>query len=243
MGFGTERVEDAVAKLFPSARTLRLDGDTATSESAYNRIISAFARHEADILIGTQIVSKGLDFGGVTLIGVLNGDNLLNAPDFRASERAWQLLQQIAGRSGRRDRQGEVVIQTAEPTHPLYGYLCEEDYDAFAAKMLAERQIFNYPPYVRIINIALRCYQIDPLVATSTALAAALRKRFGGRVIGPASPLIDRVRNEHRIEISLKIENSASFARARAILAEEVHEVRLSKQASGVTIICDVDAW
>ncbi|MBR2351621.1 MAG: primosomal protein N' [Alistipes sp.] len=243
MGFGTERVEDAVAKLFPQARTLRLDGDTATSGAAYNRIISAFARHEADILIGTQIVSKGLDFADVTLIGVLNGDNLLNAPDFRASERAWQLLQQIAGRSGRRDRQGEVVIQTAEPTHPLYGHLCEADYDAFAAQMLAERQMFSYPPYVRIINIALRSYHVESLVEASTALAASLRKRFGGRVIGPASPLIDRVRNEHRVEISLKIETSASFARARVILAEEVQRIRLNKCFGNVTIICDVDAW
>ena len=145
MGFGTERVEEAVAQIFPEARVLRLDGDTATSGAAYNRIIGAFARHEADILVGTQIVSKGLDFAGVTLIGILNGDNLLAAADFRAEERAWQLIMQVAGRSGRRDKRGKVIIQTAEPQHPVYAMV--GDYGRVASKLLAERKRFGYPPF------------------------------------------------------------------------------------------------
>ena len=241
MGFGTERVEETLGKLFPEARTLRLDGDTATSSAAYNRIISAFARHEADILVGTQIVSKGLDFGGVTLIGILNADNLLNAADFRAGERAWQLIQQIAGRGGRRDKAGEVVIQTAEPQHPIFEFLCEESFEAFAAKMLAERQMFSYPPYTRLVNISLRSHEPKSLAKATIALAEALRRRFGNRVIGPASPLIDRVRNESRLEILLKVETSASFARARALLSAEVQQLR--KEHRNTNIICDVDCW
>ena len=239
MGFGTERVEEAVLELFPEARVLRLDGDTATSSSAYNRIIGEFARHEADILVGTQIVSKGLDFADVTLIGILNGDNLLASPDFRAEERAWQMLMQVAGRAGRRDKQGEVVIQTAEPTHPIYATI--GDYDRVAMKMLAERKQFNYPPYSRIVKILVRSAEKELLVSSSMQLGEQLRNRFGRRVLGPVSPLIDRVRNEWRVELMLKVEVEASFSRARGILREEIARLRENKAFRNVTIICDVD--
>lgn len=239
MGFGTERVEEAVSQLFPEARVLRLDGDTATSSSAYNRIIGEFSRHEADILVGTQIVSKGLDFADVTLIGILNGDNLLASPDFRAEERAWQLLMQVAGRAGRRDKRGEVIIQTAEPTHPIYATI--GDYDRVALKMLAERKMFNYPPYSRIIKILVRSAEKESLVASSMQLGEQLRNRFGRRVLGPVSPLIDRVRNEWRVELMLKVEVEASFSRARSILREEIARLRENRAYRSVTIICDVD--
>ena len=239
MGFGTERVEEAVAELFPEARVLRLDGDTATSSSAYNRIIGAFARHEADILVGTQIVSKGLDFADVTLIGILNGDNLLASPDFRAEERAWQLIMQVAGRSGRRDKRGEVIIQTAEPTHPIYATI--GDYDKVASKLLAERKQFGYPPFVRIVKIAMRSANQKQLIEASLQLGEQLRNRFGRRVLGPVTPLIDRVRGEWRVELMLKIEIEASFAKARAILREEIAHLREVKEYRNITIICDVD--
>ena len=239
MGFGTERVEEAVAELFPEARVLRLDGDTATSSSAYNRIIGAFARHEADILVGTQIVSKGLDFADVTLIGILNGDNLLASPDFRAEERAWQLIMQVAGRSGRRDKRGEVIIQTAEPTHPIYATI--GDYDKVASKLLAERKQFGYPPFVRIVKIAMRSANQKQLIEASLQLGEQLRNRFGHRVLGPVTPLIDRVRGEWRVELMLKIEIEASFAKARAILREEIAHLREVKEYRNITIICDVD--
>ena len=239
MGFGTERVEEAVAELFPEARVLRLDGDTATSSSAYNRIIGAFARHEADILVGTQIVSKGLDFAGVTLIGILNGDNLLASPDFRAEERAWQLLMQVAGRAGRRDKRGEVVIQTAEPMHPVYTMI--GDYERVAYKLLTERKQFGYPPFVRIIKIVMRSTNQKLLVDSSLQLGEQLRNRFGRRVLGPVSPLIDRVRGEWRVELMLKVEVEASFSRARALLCEEITKLRSNKEYRNITIICDVD--
>ena len=239
MGFGTERVEEAVAELFPEARVLRLDGDTATSSTAYNHIIGAFARHEADILVGTQIVSKGLDFADVTLIGILNGDNLLASPDFRAEERAWQLLMQVAGRAGRRDKRGEVVIQTAEPEHSIYSMIGE--YDRVAYKLLTERKQFGYPPFVRIVKIAMRSANQKLLVDASLQLGDQLRKRFGRRVLGPVSPLIDRVRGEWRVELMLKIEVESSFSRARAILCDEIALLRKMKDYRNVTVICDVD--
>ena len=239
MGFGTERVEEAISELFPEARVLRLDGDTATSGAAYNRIIGAFARHEADILVGTQIVSKGLDFAGVTLIGILNGDNLLASPDFRAEERAWQLIMQVAGRAGRRDKRGEVIIQTAEPHHSIYAMV--GDYERVSAKLLAERKQFRYPPFVRIVKIKMRSSDKERLVSSSLKLGEQLRNRFGQRVLGPVAPLIDRVRGEYRVELMLKVEVEASFSRARAILREEIGRLREDKSYRNIVIICDVD--
>ena len=239
MGFGTERVEEAVAELFPEARVLRLDGDTATSNSAYNRIIGAFARHEADILVGTQIVSKGLDFADVTLIGILNGDNLLASPDFRAEERAWQLIMQVAGRAGRRNKRGEVIIQTAEPQHSIYSMV--GDYEQVATKLLAERKQFLYPPFVRIVKIVMRSSDKDRLVESSLKFGEQLRNRFGRRVLGPVAPLIDRVRGEYRVELMLKVEIEALFSRARAILREEIEKIRSEKSYRNVAIVCDVD--
>jgi primosomal protein N' (replication factor Y) len=239
MGFGTERVEEAVSELFPEARVLRLDGDTATSSSTYNRIIGAFARHEADILVGTQIVSKGLDFADVTLIGILNGDNLLTASDFRAEERAWQLIMQVAGRSGRRERQGEVIIQTAEPCHPIYATI--DNYEMMAQKLLSERQRFGYPPYARLIKVLLRSAKSEQLVAGGMQLGERLRNRFGKRVLGPVTPLVERVRGEHRLELMLKIEATASFAKARSIVAAEINALKKESRFKNLTIICDVD--
>ena len=239
MGFGTERVEEAITELFPEAKVLRLDGDTATSSSAYNRIIGAFARHEADILVGTQIVSKGLDFADVTLIGILNGDNLLASPDFRAEERAWQLLMQVAGRAGRRDKRGEVIIQTAEPEHSVYAMF--GDYERVATKLLAERKQFGYPPFVRIVKVTMRTNNKELLVKSSLKLGEQLRNRFGRRVLGPVAPLIDRVRGEYRVELMLKVEVEASFSRARAILREEISKLRSDKSYRNIIVICDVD--
>ena len=241
MGFGTEKVEEQISALFPSARVLRLDSDAAQSQGAYNRIISQFAAGEADILVGTQIIAKGLDFKGVTLIGILNADNLTNAPDFRAVERAWQTILQVAGRAGRRDKAGEVVIQTADTAHPLFNALSERGYQHFAAAQLAERKMFNYPPFCRLIRITLRHKLASQLANTSTLLGQTLRKRFGSRVLGPVTPLIDRIRGELIVEILLKIESSLSFASARSAVAEAVASLRQHADHKAVTIICDVD--
>ena len=240
-GFGTEKVEEEIATLFPSARVLRLDSDVASSESAYNRIIQHFADGGADILVGTQIVAKGLDFKGVTLIGILNADNLILAPDFRAVERAWQTLLQVAGRAGRRDKAGEVVIQTSDATHPLFAALSEQGYQHFAATQLRERQMFNYPPFSRLIRITLRHHTPAHLAQAASALGVSLRAKFGSRVLGPVTPLIDRIRDQYTVQIIIKIESSAPFSRARAIVADIVAEHRASPTTKGVAIICDID--
>ncbi len=240
-GFGTERVEEQIAGLFPQARILRLDGDTASTDASIRRIIESFGRHEADILVGTQIISKGLDFGGVTLIGILNADNLLNTPDFRAVERAWQTVEQVAGRCGRRQSRGEVIVQTSDPTHPLFGWLTQTGYATMAAEQLRERAQFGYPPYAHLVRITLRSGDESSLADAAIQLGTALRTRFGNRVCGPAAPLVDRVRDESVLEIMVKIEVSASFTRARAIMRDEISRLRTRKELRKVSIICDVD--
>lgn len=241
MGMGTERIEEQISELFPTARVLRLDSDSAKSDSAYNHIISEFAAGNADILIGTQIVAKGLDFKDVTLIGILNADNLTNAPDFRAVERAWQMILQVAGRAGRRDRAGEVVVQTADPSHPVFSALNERGYQHFASAQLKERQLFNYPPFCRLIRITLRHADAQQLANTASTLGQMLRSKFGSRVLGPVTPLIDRIRGELIVEIILKIETTTSFARARATLTEQIDALRRDSDHKGVAIICNVD--
>lgn len=240
-GFGTEKVEEEISALFPSARVLRLDSDTASSDSAYNRIINQFAAGEADILVGTQIITKGLDFKGVTLIGVLNADNLTNAPDFRAVERAWQTMLQVAGRAGRRDKAGEVVIQTSDPSHPVFAALSEQGYQHFATAQLRERQMFNYPPFSRLIRITLRHISPEKLAKAASQLGVELRAKFGSRVLGPVTPLIDRIREEYIVQIIVKIENGASFARAKEITSEHITALRRNADYKGITVICDID--
>lgn len=242
MGFGTEKIEQEIAHLFPEARVARLDRDTVTSESACNRIVEAFERGETDILVGTQILTKGFDFSRVTLVGVLNADNLLNAPDYRASERAFQTIMQFAGRGGRGAARGEVVIQTSEPEHPILRQILTGDYEAMAREQSAERQAFFYPPYSRIVGLTLRSKDVAVLHRAATDLAEGLRNRFDRRVLGPTSPPVDRVRGEHIVEIMLKIESGASFARARKILREVMREVLHRREYRNVITICNVDA-
>lgn len=242
MGFGTEKVEQEIAALFPEARVARLDRDTLTSESACNRIVEAFERGETDILVGTQIITKGFDFSRVTLVGVLNADNLLNAPDYRASERAFQTIMQFAGRGGRGEMRGEVVIQTAEPEHPVLRQVARGDYESMACEQSAERKSFFYPPYSRIVAITMRYRNAEILHRAAKELAEELRKRFSRRVLGPTIPPVDRVRGEHIVEIMLKIESGASFARARQILSEVLKEVLSPKEYRNIVTICNVDA-
>ncbi len=241
-GFGTEKVEQEILALFPEARVARLDRDTLTSESACNRIVEAFERGDTDILVGTQIITKGFDFSKVTLVGVLNADNLLNAPDYRASERAFQTIMQFAGRGGRGEKRGEVVIQTSEPEHPILQQVVRGDYVAMACEQSAERQAYLYPPYARLVGITMRYGDVEVLHRAAVALAEALRGRFAQRVLGPTMPLVDRVRGEHIVEIMLKVESGASFARARKILRETMDAILSRQEYRKIVAICNVDA-
>ena len=243
-GFGTEKIADEVSRMFPEARVVRLDADSAASERAYREIIESFGRGESDIMVGTQMITKGFDFGGVSTVGILNADNLLRNPDFRASERAFQLMMQVAGRAGRRDGSGEVIIQTSEPRHPVICQVAAGDYEAMAARELAEREAFGYPPYSRVVAITLRHRTPDTLRRCAASLADELRRRFGGRLLGPVTPPVDRIRNEYIVTMMLKIEHGRSFARARQLLREALDAVA-GPAADGdmrsVTIVCDVD--
>ncbi len=239
MGFGTEKIEEQIADLFPTARVARLDRDQVTSERAYNAIIDDFAAHRTDILVGTQMITKGFDFEGVSLVGVLNADNLLNNPDFRATERAFQLLTQVAGRAGRRSVQGEVIIQTNDPMHPLLQQVLHADYQAMATGQLAERREYFYPPFARLMILTLRHREPTLLRQAAIALAARLRERFGRRLLGPITPPIDRIRGEYLVQLMLKIEQGASRRRANELVAEEL--ARLKHHVAFKSIIATIN--
>ena len=242
MGFGTEKVAEEISRLMPEARIERLDGDTSTSERAFKRIVTRFDSGEADILVGTQILTKGFDFGGVTIVGILNADNLLTMPDFRASERAFQLMMQVAGRAGRRNDRGRVVIQTSQPKHPVIRFVASGDYHAMANSELAERRAFGYPPYSHLIRLLMRHEEYNLLHHAAHALATVMRKKFGARVMGPVSAALEMLRGEHRAEILLKIESGASMQRARTLLREAIATVEGDPQYKTVKISVDVDA-
>ena len=240
-GFGTEKVEEEIARLFPEARVARLDRDSVTSERAFNAIISDFEAHKTDILVGTQMITKGFDFGGVSLVGILNADNLLNNPDFRAAERAFQLMLQVAGRAGRRSDGGEVVIQTSEPGHPVIRQVVAGDFAGMARMQLSEREAFFYPPYARLTSLTLRHRDVALLRRGVTELAARLRVRFGRRVLGPMTPPVDRIRGEYLAGLLLKIESGASSAKARSLLAAELKAFAENPEFKTITVICNVD--
>ena len=240
-GFGTEKVEEEIARLFPEARVARLDRDSVTSERAFNAIISDFEARKTDILVGTQMITKGFDFGGVSLVGILNADNLLNNPDFRAAERAFQLMLQVAGRAGRRSDGGEVVIQTSEPGHPVIRQVVAGDFAGMARMQLSEREAFFYPPYARLTSLTLRHRDVALLRRGVTELAARLRVRFGRRVLGPMTPPVDRIRGEYLAGLLLKIESGASSAKARALLAAELKAFAENPEFKTITFICNVD--
>lgn len=241
MGFGTEQIEQEIAALFPEARVARLDRDNATSQRVFQSIIADFESRRTDILVGTQMITKGFDFDGVSVVGILNADNLLNNPDFRAAERAFQLMMQVAGRAGRRDDGGEVVIQTAEPGHPVIRQVAENDYEGMVRMQLADREAFFYPPYARLTSLTLR--HRDPVLLRRAAaeLADRLRTRFGRRVLGPMAPPVDRIRDEYLVGLLLKVENGASAQRAREILTDELRRFTENPDFKNITLITDVD--
>ncbi len=241
MGFGTERVEQSVAELMPQASIARLDTDVATSPSRYGEVISAFERGDTQVLIGTQMVTKGFDFAGVTLCGVLNADNLFLSPDFRAEERAFQLITQIAGRAGRREKSAQVVVQTSQPDHRILQFVVSGGYEAMAAALLEERALYLYPPYARLIDITLRHSEETPLHRAASWLAHELRSIFSRRVLGPSAPAINRVRGEYIVKITLKIEVGQSSMRARKLLVEKVAEFSAHAEFKGVKLSYDVD--
>ena len=241
MGFGTEKIEEQIAEIFPEARVARLDRDKVTSEQAFRAIIDDFAARRTDILVGTQMITKGFDFEGVALVGVLNADNLLHNTDFRAAERAFQLLTQVAGRAGRRAAPGEVVIQTSDPGHPVLQQVAAGDFAAMATAQLAERRDFGYPPYARLTAFTLRHRDLQLLRQGAAALAARLRERFGRRILGPVPPPVDRIRGEYLLTLLLKVETTASQRRARELAAEELRRFAADPAYKNIIVSVNVD--
>lgn len=240
-GFGTEKVEDELAKLFPDARIARLDRDTSGSVRRFEKIIGDFEARRTDVLVGTQMITKGFDFSGVSLVGILNADNLLNYPGFRASERAYQIMTQMAGRAGRGDSRGLVIIQTSQPGNPVLSYVKSGDYEGMAESQLSERRAFGYPPYGRLVNVVLKHRNIELLEEGARFLAARMREAFGEDVYGPHAPVIEKISNENILTILLKISGGSSAVKAKETLGKLISEFLSRKRYGPLSVSCDVD--
>lgn len=241
LGFGTEKVEEEVKSLFPQYQSERMDLDTARSKSAYERILGNFEKGKTQILIGTQMISKGLDFSRVGVVGILNADSLMNYPDFRAHERAFQLLVQVSGRAGRRDKQGTVLLQTSQPEHPLIQMVIHSAYKEMFNWQVAERSMFRYPPYFRIIVLVMRCKNEAPLIELSRLFADKLRAKLGERVLGPVTPPVSYIQTYHIRKIVMKIESSASIQAMRSFLDMTYEEMQNKPAFRQISMYYDVD--
>lgn len=240
-GFGTEKIEDDVKAIFPEARVARMDLDTTRTRTAYERIIHDFQQGRTDILIGTQMVSKGLDFDHVSVVGILNADSMMNYPDFRAYERAFQLMAQVAGRAGRKNKRGRVVLQTKSIDHPIIPQVMHNDFEGMVAGQLVERQLFRYPPYYRLVYVYLKHRNEQLLDVMAQTMAAKLRAVFGARVLGPDKPPVARIQTLFIRKIVLKIETNAPMARARQLLVQVQQEMVAEDRFKSLIVYYDVD--
>ncbi len=238
-GYGTEKVEEEIHQLFPQAVTGRLDMDTATTTAAYERILQDFQDGITDILIGTQMVTKGLDFDRVSVVGILDADSIMGAPDFRSTERAFQMMQQVAGRAGRRYRQGHVIVQTRQAGSPLYQMVSAGDYSCFYNDEIAERKMFRYPPFCRIISIYLRGTDAIRVDEASQWLGRQMSQVFGDRVLGPDAPPVSRVHMQYIRKLMLKVEPGIAMAPVRERLKELRDSMCLEYRS--VSLFFDVD--
>ena len=240
-GYGTERIAEELHKEYDGFRVARMDLDTTRNKDAYQEIIEEFANHETDILVGTQMVSKGLDFGEVKVVGVVNADTLLNFPDFRSNERAFNMLEQVAGRAGRRDEKGTVFIQTTQTASPVLRYVKSHDYAAFYNEEIEERRRFAYPPFTKVINIYIKNKDAVAADVAAVIFAKKLREIFGDRVLGPEKPFVSRVALWYLQSIMLKVESGASMKKVKDLLRQAYAAIALDKNIKSSMIYYDVD--
>jgi primosomal protein N' (replication factor Y) len=240
-GFGTEKIEEELAIFFPDARIARLDYDVTQTKNAYSQIIGDFETRQIDILVGTQMVTKGLDFDNVSTVGILSADNMLNFPDFRAFERSFQLMAQVSGRSGRRAKRGKVIIQAFNPEHPVILQVINNDFTTLYKQELQERRNFHYPPFHRLIELTLKHKDYDLLNAGAGSLATALKEIFGERLLGPETPTIGRIKNYYLKTMLLKIEREASVAKAKVLLQALLLKFRTEGDYKAIQVQVDVD--
>lgn len=240
-GAGTEKIEDQITELFPEAKVLRMDLDTTRARDSYDKIISDFAEHNADILIGTQMVTKGLDFDSVSVVGILDADTMLNQPDFRAYERTFQTLSQVAGRAGRKNHKGKVILQTRSADSNLITQVVNNDFWGMFYEQMLQRQAFNYPPFHRLIYIYLKHRDGQLLDHLAVDMADRLRKVFGERILGPDAPPVSRVQSLFIRKIMIKVEHSASPSKVRSAILAVQKQVLEQPVANSLVIYYDVD--
>jgi len=241
LGFGTEKIEDELALMFPKIKIQRMDLDSTRAKNAYQTIISDFENREVDVLIGTQMVTKGLDFDNVGLVGILSADQMLNYPDFRSFERSYQLMSQVAGRAGRKSKRGKVVIQTYNPTHWIIQKVMQHDYEGLYKQEILERKNFNYPPFYRMIVLRLKHKNSDTLEMGSTSLGKALKSVFNERIQGPESPSIGRVKNMFLKNITIKFERDASPKKVKDVIMEKLDAFLSNHDFRSIRVDIDVD--
>lgn len=241
LGYGTERVEEEIETIFPDKKILRMDLDTTRSKDSYDNIIDDFSKGKAQILVGTQMVSKGLDFDNVSTVGVINADTMINLPDFRASERAFNMLEQVSGRAGRKKAEGKVAIQTYNPSNPIFPYLISHDYEGFYENEIVERQKYNYPPFVRVIYVYVKHRDQAAVSSIAFEFASRLRSLFGNRITGPDEPYVSRVQTLYIRRIMMKVENGASISKVKELLRNVEIEMVNQKKMSGAILYYDVD--
>lgn len=241
LGFGTEKIEEDLVQFIPGIRVQRLDLDTSRSKNAYLQLLSDFEDHKIDVLVGTQMVTKGLDFDNVALVGVLNADSLLNFPDFRAFERSFQLLAQVSGRSGRKNKRGLVQIQTWEPNHWVIQKVMQNDYEGLYKQEIIERRNFHYPPFIKLIRITIRHKDRLKAAEGADALAKTLRKEMGKRILGPEKPVISRIRNYYIRNITIKIEKGSTYPLWKKHLMDVILDFRKINDKGKYLVDIDVD--
>jgi primosomal protein N' (replication factor Y) len=240
-GFGTEKIEDDIALHFPDARVARMDLDTTRKKMSYEKIISDVEQNKTQILVGTQMISKGLDFKNVYVVGILNADNMLNFPDFRACERSYQLMSQVSGRAGRTKKRGKVIIQTSNPDHPVIRDVVHHDYDHMFQEQLKDRKSFHYPPYSRLIRISLKHYDSNKLDPASIELACRLREVAGTMILGPEAPIVNRIQRKYIKVILIKLEKGKHSAESKKVLMKIVRDFEKHTVYRSVQVSIDVD--
>ena len=240
-GFGTEKIEDQLMELFPDIRVARMDLDSTRSRQAYERIINDFSNHRTDVLVGTQMVTKGLDFDNVSVVGILNADAMLNMPDFRAYELAFTMMAQVAGRAGRKHRRGLVLLQTKNPDHEIVRQLVANDVNGFYQNLMEERQAFRYPPFSRLVYVYLKHRDEQLLNTAAIEMASRLRQLFSTRVLGPDKPAVARVKTLFIRKIVLKLELSLNVVQVRQCLREVQRQLLADKRYNALQVYYDVD--
>lgn len=240
-GFGTEKVEEYVGQLFPEARVARMDLDTTRTRNAYGRIIDDFSSGRTNLLIGTQMVSKGLDFDRVSVVGILNADAMLNYPDFRAYEHAFMMMAQVSGRAGRKGQRGKVFLQTKNKELPIIRQVVENDYQGFYEALLEERRLFSYPPFHRLVYVFLRHRHDDVVETAGIEMGSRLRQGLGERILGPDKPSIARVKNLHIRKIVIKLENGIDQKAVRLYLRTVQQQLLQDKRYAALQVYYDVD--